>query len=94
MTKGDPRPFSQEEIDLLDPDGLLPESYLDQRIEGLEAIKNIINPHMSMATFFVRHRPNLDYILFIDKDNWRTNRPKFFTYRRLIYHYMLKTRVI
>lgn len=95
MTVGDPRHLSAEELDLItDDDGLLPSRLLDERIEGLEAIKNIINPHMSMRTFYKRHRPHLDYILFVDKDHWRRKAPRYFTFRRLVYHYMLSKRVI
>lgn len=82
--------FKKREIDLLSA----PDPGLDERIEGLRTIKDIISPRMSMTTFYRRHRPHLDYILFIDQDAWRHNTPKFFTYRRLIYHYMLKRRRI
>jgi hypothetical protein len=89
MTHSD-RPFTDRELDLLDgEDGLL-----DERIEGLAAIKNIINPRMSMGTFYARHRQEIDYILFVDKDHWQRNTPRFFTFRRLVYHYMLKRRVV
>jgi hypothetical protein len=80
----------KKEIDLLSES----ERSLDERIEGLRAIKDIISPRMSMTTFYARHRAEIDYILFVDKDHWRTGRPKFFTFRRLIYHYMLKRRVV
>jgi hypothetical protein len=90
MTHSD-RPFTDFELDLLDgEDGLL-----DERIEGLEAIKNIINPRMSMPTFYARHRADIDYILFVDKDHIRHGKTaRFFTFRRLVYHYMLKRRVV
>lgn len=77
----------KREIDFL----LKSDGNLDERIEGLRAIKDIINPRMSMATFYRRHRPHIEYILFQDIDAWRTNRPKYFTYLRLIYHYLLST---
>jgi hypothetical protein len=67
---------------------------LDERIVGIQAIKDVINPKMSMATFYKRHRQHMDYILFIDQDAWRTNRPRYFSFRRLIYHYLLKRRVV
>jgi hypothetical protein len=67
---------------------------LDERIEGLDAIRAVINPHMSRSAFYRRHRQALDYILLVDVDHWRTGRPKYFTFRRLIYHYMLKQRKI
>ena len=67
---------------------------LDERIEGLDAIRKVINPHMSRSTFYKRHRYHMDYILFEDQDHWRTGRSKFFTFRRLIYHYMLQVRKI
>ena len=78
-----------------EPDFLLKsDRSLDTRIEGLVAIKNIINPRMSMSTFHRRHRRHLDYILMEDRDAWRTNRPRYFTYLRLIYHYLLSIRKV
>ena len=80
----------EQEINLLSKS----DSSLDERIAGLDAIRKVINPHMSRSAFYRRHRKQLDFILFEDVDAWRTGRPKFFTYRRLIYFYMLKIRKI
>ena len=67
---------------------------LDERIEGLDAIRKVLSPHMSRTTFYKRHRYRMSYILFEDRDWWRNGRPKFFTFRRLILDYMVKTNKI
>ena len=82
--------LKKREIDLLSQS----DRSLDERIEGLDAIRKVINPHMSRSTFYKRHRPHLDYILLEDTDALRKNRPRFFTWRRLILSYMLKRRKI
>jgi len=90
-----PRPLDQEDLDLMGvEDGYLPQKSLDDHVEGLDAIRKFLNPHMSASAFYLRHRQAIDYILFVDKENWRDNRARFFTTKRLLYHYMLKTRIM
>jgi hypothetical protein len=66
-----------------------------ERLEGMDAIREVIDPNMSKSTFYRRHRKDIEYIL-IERENWwkKPVRCKYFTFRRLLYAYMLNKKVV
>lgn len=71
----------------------------DERVEGLEAIRKVIDPTMTEKTFNRHWRRKVDPILMEHKYWYRERRMgrpghKYFTFRRLIYGVMLAERKI
>jgi hypothetical protein len=68
---------------------------LEERIEGLDAIRKAIDPKMSRRTFFRKWRRHVDPILLEYERWWLRDPPvRFFTFRRLLYARMLEKRKI
>jgi hypothetical protein len=71
-----------------------------ERIEGLNAIRMFLDPHMSARSFYRHHRVPLTPYLIERRGAWRKSgpgsspKPKFFTYKRLLLLYMLKKKKI
>ena len=66
-----------------------------ERLEGLDAIRKAIDPNMSRRTFYRKHRTALKKIL-MEHDRWwlRGDRVRYFTFRRLLYEYMIVKKII
>lgn len=72
-----------------------PQYLVDERLEGMEAIRMAIDPKMSEATFYRRWRRRIDCILMEYERFWMRDPPiRYFTYRRLLYARMLECRKI
>jgi hypothetical protein len=71
------------------------ESFLEERLEGLDAIRKAIDPKMSRRTFFRNWRRHVDPILMEYERWWLRDPPiRYFTFRRLLYARMLERRKI
>ncbi len=67
-----------------------------ERLEGLVEIRKAIDPKMSKTTFYRNHRKKFDHIL-IERKNWWRRRPpacRYFTFRVLLYHYLIENRLL
>jgi hypothetical protein len=63
------------------------------QIEGLENIKNAIDPRMSMSYFRIHLLPELlDRVIITRGTYRRTNEPKYFCYETQLTTYILKRR--
>jgi hypothetical protein len=76
-------------------DLILASGNLEERLEGLDAIRIAIDPRMSRRTFFRKWRRHVDPILMEYERWWLRDPPvKYFTFRRLLYARMLERRKI
>jgi hypothetical protein len=63
-----------------------------ERLEGIEAIREAIDPKMSRRTFYRCWRWRIAPILMEYSRWWERNPPiRYFTFRRLLYRIMLET---
>lgn len=73
---------------------------MSERLEGLEAIRTYIDPHMTRRTFYRYHRGPLGPYLFERKNWWkrkdRHGHPlkRYFTFKNLVQIYMIRRRII
>jgi hypothetical protein len=68
--------------------------FLDpERLEGFDAIRKCLDPEMSHSYFYKYHRQKIGYILMrrrkIARFARRGPKPRYFTFKRLLLHYML-----
>ena len=67
----------------------------NERLEGMDQIRLAIDPQMSRATFYRRHRPYLGHILMQYKRWWTRHPPiRYFTFRRLLIAYLLERKLV
>jgi hypothetical protein len=80
-------------------DPIVQQVLVEDRLDGLDAIRIAIDPYMSRTIFYRRWRRKVDPIL-IERRGWNTaqrlGKPSFryFTYRRLLYPLLLRERRI
>ena len=71
------------------------ESFLEERLEGLDAIRRAIDPQMSRRTFYRKWRWRIDCILMEYERYWLRDPPiRYFTFRRLLAVIILRKRKI
>ena len=65
-----------------------------ERLEGMEAIRKYIDPEMSETSFYRYHRKHIDHLLMkrrqILRNRRRGRKMEYFTFKRLVIHYMLE----
>jgi hypothetical protein len=68
-----------------------------ERIEGMVAIRKYIDPEMSATTFYRKHRKGIEHALIKREHRFDGRggvKRSYFTFKRLLIHYMLKRKTI
>ena len=67
----------------------------DERVEGMEEIRNVVDPKMGMTTFYRKWRRYLEPIIMEYSQWWRRpDRIRYFSFCRLILGRMIQRRRI
>jgi hypothetical protein len=69
----------------------------DERVEGMDEIRKIIDPRMSRTVFYRKIRPRINHLLMERSQRnprLRGNKPIYFTFRRFLYAWMIETKII
>lgn len=62
----------------------------DDRLEGMEAIREYIDPNMPKSTFYRKIRPHLDSILIEREYQYDRSKPRYFTFKNMVQMFLLK----
>jgi hypothetical protein len=64
------------------------------RIEGLEAIREFLDPYMSRSYFYRHIRPELDSILLKRRRRPNSSVPRYYTFEPLLIAWMIRKKII